>query len=93
MAQKKKNDENVFFKHKGPDKKVAIKMALEKCYKLFMYMMDKNGKLLSILHNYNCYLSSYAHVLLMFNPLKSYNFTQLNTTKSQISLLSESELR
>ena len=45
---KKKNDENVFFKHKGPDKKVAIKMTLEKCYKLFMYMMDKNGKLLSI---------------------------------------------
>ena len=40
-------DDNAFFKSKGPDKKTASKMALEKCYKQFIYVMDKKGKILS----------------------------------------------
>ena len=44
---KTKNDDNAFFKSKGPDKKTASKMALEKCYKQFIYVMDEKGKLLS----------------------------------------------
>ena len=42
---KTKNDDNAFFKSKGPDKKTASKMALEKCYKQFIYVMDKKGKI------------------------------------------------